>query len=97
MVYVDFDDVLCETADAFLDVVEREFGRRYAFDDIHFFNLEKSFHLNRDEHDHLMGLIHDPSILRIMEPMPGTAVDSTIAITPSVIMISGSVNPRVFL
>jgi uncharacterized HAD superfamily protein len=68
---VDFDDVLCETANAFLDVVEREFGRRYAFEDIHFFDLEKSFHLAQEEHEHLMGLIHDPSILRIMEPMPG--------------------------
>ncbi|MDP6629784.1 MAG: hypothetical protein QGH42_02390 [Kiritimatiellia bacterium] len=71
LVYVDFDDVLCQTADAFLGVVEREFGRRYAFDDIHFFDLEKSFHLNQEEYEHLMGLIHDPSILRIMVPMPG--------------------------
>ncbi len=71
LVYVDFDDVLCETASAFLDVVEREFGRRYAFEDIRFFDLEKSFDLNREEHDYLMGLIHDSSMLRIMEPMPG--------------------------
>lgn len=71
LVYVDFDDVLCETAHAFLDVVEREFGRRYAFEDIHFFDLEKSFHLNQEEYEYLMGLIHDPDILRIMAPMPG--------------------------
>jgi len=71
LVYVDFDDVLCETAQAFLDVVEREFGRRYAFEEIRFFNLEKSFHLNQKEYDHLMDLIHDPATLRIMEPMPG--------------------------
>ncbi len=71
LVYVDFDDVLCETAQAFLDVVEHEFGRRYAFEDIHFFNLEKSFHLNQEEYDRLMGLIHDPATLRMMEPMPG--------------------------
>jgi uncharacterized HAD superfamily protein len=68
---VDFDDVLCETAQAFLDVVEREFGRRYAFEEIRFFDLEKSFHLNQAEYDYMMGLIHDPATLRIMEPMPG--------------------------
>jgi len=71
LVYVDFDDVLCETAQAFLDIVEREFGRRYAFEDIRFFNLEKSFELNREEYDYLMGLIHDPQVLRVMEPMQG--------------------------
>ncbi len=70
LVYVDFDDVLCETAHAFLDVVEREFGRRYAFEDIRFFDLEKSFHLNREEYDYLMELMHDPDMLRLMEPMP---------------------------
>jgi uncharacterized HAD superfamily protein len=71
LVYIDFDDVLCQTAHTFIDVVEREFGRRYAFEDIRFFNLEKSFHLNPEEYDTLMELVHDPDVLRIMEPMPG--------------------------
>jgi uncharacterized HAD superfamily protein len=71
LVYIDFDDVLCQTAHTFIDVVEREFGRRYAFEDIRFFNLEKSFHLTPEEYDTLMTLVHDPNVLRIMEPMPG--------------------------
>ncbi|MBT3294925.1 MAG: hypothetical protein HN383_06620 [Verrucomicrobia bacterium] len=71
LVYIDFDDVLCQTAHTFIDVVEREFGRRYAFEDIRFFNLEKSFHLTPQEYDTLMALIHDPGVLRIMPPMPG--------------------------
>jgi len=71
MVYVDFDDVLCQTARSFIEVVEREFGRRYAFEDIHSFDLAKSFELNPREYELLMVLIHNPDLLRVMEPMPG--------------------------
>lgn len=72
-VYVDFDDVLCETAQVLLGVVEREFGRRYSFEDIHSFDLEASFELSASEYKYMMGLIHDPEMLRIMQPMPGVA------------------------
>lgn len=71
LVYIDFDDVLCQTAHTFIDVVEREFGRRYAFEDIHSFDLEASFDLNSGEYARLMALVHDPDVLRTMAPMPG--------------------------
>lgn len=71
LVYVDFDDVLCQTARTFIDIVAREFGRRYAFEDIHSFNLETSFELTPEEYEYLMTLVHNPAILRIMAPMPG--------------------------
>ncbi len=71
LVYVDFDDVLCQTAHTFLNVVEREFGRRYAFEEIQHFDLERSFDLNPQEYGHLMKLVHAPDTLRAMPPMPG--------------------------
>ena len=33
-IYVDFDDVLCETALGLARIVEEEFGRKVAFEDI---------------------------------------------------------------
>ena len=44
-VYLDFDDILCETARAFTGLLHREFGKSVAFEDIHTFNLGESFGL----------------------------------------------------
>ncbi|MCE9614688.1 MAG: hypothetical protein K8T26_10460 [Lentisphaerae bacterium] len=73
-IYVDFDDVLCETARALTGLLEREFGRRVAFEDIHHFNLGKSFALDDAELQHLMELAHEPDFLGVLEPIPG-AID----------------------
>jgi len=70
-VYVDFDDVLCETARTFLEVVEREFGRRFAFEDLRWFDLDKSFNLTPEELGRLMDFVHAPDVLLAMPPMPG--------------------------
>lgn len=70
-IYVDFDDVLCETARAFLNFVEREFGRRYEFEDIRSFNIGESFDLNADEYERFMRLAHVPEALASMAPIPG--------------------------
>lgn len=70
-VYVDFDDVLCETARAFTGLLERRFGRRVAFEDIHSFNLEESFSLGPDDLTELMRLGHLPEFLLGLEPVDG--------------------------
>lgn len=70
-VYIDFDDVLCETARAFTGLLEREFGKRVAFEDIHAFNLGQSFGLSDSELDRLMELGHQPEFLENLEPVPG--------------------------
>jgi len=41
-IYVDFDDVLCETARHFLVVVEREFNKRIAYEELTDFDIEEA-------------------------------------------------------
>ena len=69
-VYVDFDDVLCETARALLDIMAREFGRHYRFEDIQSFNLDETFALSPDAYDRFMARVHDPAVLGAMRPLP---------------------------
>jgi hypothetical protein len=45
-IYVDFDDVLCETARALVALLQSHFGRTVAFDDVISFDLAVSFGLN---------------------------------------------------
>ena len=59
-VYVDLDDVLAETGRAFLEVLERHFDRRVAFDEIHHFDLGRSFGLTPDELAEFMRRAHEP-------------------------------------
>jgi len=70
-VYVDFDDVLCETALAFTRVLEREFGKRVHFEDIVSFDLGRSFGLGDADLEHLFDILHQPDELLAIEPVPG--------------------------
>ena len=70
-VYVDFDDVLSETARALAAVSEREFGRHTAFEDIHTFDLSVSFGLNEAQTARLFELFHDGDILMDIVPVSG--------------------------
>ncbi len=70
-IYIDFDDVLCETALGFTDIVRTEFGRDVQFDDIHSFNLWESFSLSGDEYERLMTLGHEDAFLAELKPLPG--------------------------
>lgn len=70
-VYVDFDDVLCETALAFTVLLEREFGKRVAFEEIRSFHLGAAFGLSEGELQRLMELGHQPGFLRELAPVPG--------------------------
>ena len=72
-VYIDFDDVLCETARALAGLLQREFGRTVAFESIHTFDLGKSFSLRAGELDRLMEMGHQPEFLRTLEPVPRAA------------------------
>lgn len=70
-IYVDFDDVLCKTALEFTRVLEREFGKQVAFEDIHSFDLGTSFGLGPEEIGELMERVHEPDVLAAMEPVEG--------------------------
>jgi hypothetical protein len=69
-IYVDLDDVLCETARHFLVVLEREFGRRVAYEQLSDFDIGVSCGLMPRERDELYRLIHEPDELLRMAPIP---------------------------
>lgn len=71
MVYVDFDDVLCETARTLAGIVGDRFGKFTAFEDIHSFNLDHSFGLNAAEQEILFALFHEHDVLMDIPPVPG--------------------------
>ncbi len=70
-IYVDYDDILCETARACSRILFEEFGKRVAFEDIHSFNLGESFGLDDEELERLMSRVHHPDELTQYEPLPG--------------------------
>jgi len=57
-IYVDMDDVLCETAVALCGMAEREFGRRVAYENVRDFDLQKVFSLSDAEMDRFREISH---------------------------------------
>jgi uncharacterized HAD superfamily protein len=70
-IYVDLDDVLCETARAFLGILRRDYGKTVDFEDIAWFDLGRSFGLEPPELDEFMRTVHEPEVLGSMEPVDG--------------------------
>jgi uncharacterized HAD superfamily protein len=70
-IYVDLDDVLCETARAFLDLLKTHFGKTATFESIYSFNLGESFSLSPNELHRLMNLAHDDGVLKHLAAIPG--------------------------
>ncbi|SDB13654.1 hypothetical protein SAMN02910298_00713 [Pseudobutyrivibrio sp. YE44] len=70
-IYVDFDDCLCETARAFTEIAARFFGKSVPYEDVRFFNLQKSFDLKDEEYQQLMAEGHLPEVLLAYEETPG--------------------------
>ena len=77
-IYVDLDDVLAETGRMLLRLLDLEFGRAVAFDDIHSYDLGDSFGLPADELDEFMHRAHQPEALRDIEPMLGARETLTL-------------------
>ena len=74
-IYVDLDDVLCHAARHFLFVVERDFGKRIAYEQLTNFDVGHSCGLGADERDELYRIVHRPDELLSMAP-----VDEAIAV-----------------
>lgn len=70
-IYVDLDDVLCETTRRLAELVQREFGRRVRFDEIRSFDLGQSFGLDATELEAFMRAVHRPEVLGGLEPRRG--------------------------
>jgi uncharacterized protein len=68
-IYVDLDDVLCQTALGLTEILEREFGKRVAVEDIRHFNLAQSFRISEDEVNRLIDIAHTPDELTRFRPV----------------------------
>ena len=72
-IYIDFDDVLCETAKYFTVLVKELFAINVPYEQVHSFNLQKSFNLNDVQYDELMKAGHLPQNLLAYEETFGAS------------------------
>ena len=70
-IYIDFDDVLCETARALSKMAKEVFKRDVPYEQITVFDLRHAFSLSSDEIEQLMDLAHEIEFLEHLEPVPG--------------------------
>lgn len=69
-IYIDFDDVICETAKHFIKLAKMLFGIELPYNEVQFFNLQKSFDLTDAQYDKLMRTAHTPENLLAYEETP---------------------------
>ncbi len=72
-IYVDFDDCLCETARHFSGFVKELFNKDVPYEDIKYFDLQRSFSLENDQYEYMMIEAHKPEILLSYEETPGAS------------------------
>ncbi len=72
-IYVDFDDCLCETARHFSVLAADLFGKTVPYEEIKFFNLQKTFSLNDEQYEHMMIEAHKPDVLLSYAETPGAS------------------------
>ncbi len=71
-IYIDMDDVLSESNQAFLDILERDFNKKVAYSQIKSFDLKESFGLTEDEYSHFFNCIHHPDEMIHHAPVRGS-------------------------
>lgn len=69
-IYIDFDDVICETARHFVKLAKDLFGIDLPYNEVQFFNLQKAFNLNDSQYEQLMKAGHVPETLLAYEETP---------------------------
>ena len=69
-VYIDFDDVICETAKHFTKLAKALFAVELPNNEVQFFNLKKAFELNDSQYDELMRVGHTAENLLAYEETP---------------------------
>ncbi len=74
-IYIDFDDCLFETARYFVKLVKDMYGKSVPYEDIRFFELQKSFDLTESQYEEMMIAAHKPEALLSFEETVG-AVDT---------------------
>ena len=59
-IYIDFDDVICESTRSFIKILKREYGRTVYMEEITSFGFQEAFGLSNDEFKDFFHLIHQP-------------------------------------
>ena len=72
-IYIDFDDVICETAVFFTKLARELFGIDLPYSQVQFFNLQKTFDLSDEQYDELMIAGHIPENLLSYAETPGAS------------------------
>ena len=70
-IYIDFDDVICETAKSFSRLAKRLFDVDVPYNQVQFFNLQKTYDLDDNQYVQLMKEGHTPESLLSYEETPG--------------------------
>lgn len=70
------DDVLCETAQGFMDIVESAFGKRVAYEDLTTFDLGRAFGITQAQVKRLFELTHADEVILNLPVKPGA--DNTL-------------------
>ena len=70
-IYVDYDDCLCETARHFSQLVDELFGVVVPYENIRYFDLQKSFSLSEEQYEYMMIEGHKPEVLMSYDETPG--------------------------
>lgn len=78
-IYVDMDDVLCETAKALCEIAASEFSRAVEYENVREFDLQKTFSLSDGEMRRFRELSHMPEVLASFAQTAG-AVDGVRAL-----------------
>jgi uncharacterized HAD superfamily protein len=70
-IYIDMDDVLCATAQYFLTILEREFGKKFSFEQLTDFDVGQACALTEDEREQLYRIVHNADELLSIPPIDG--------------------------
>ncbi len=90
-IYIDFDDVLCETAHALSEMAKKTFKRDVPYEQITVFDLRHAFSLSGEEIEYMMDLAHEIEFLAHLRPAPGAveALKQLLALGHEVVIVTG--------
>ncbi len=90
-IYVDYDDCLCETARTFSKLAIEMFDKYVPYEDIRFFELEKSFDLDEKQYEKFMLRGHEPEVLLSYDETPGASetINEWLALGYDVSIVTG--------
>lgn len=72
-IYVDIDDVLSQTIESLVDLLEEMHARRVEVEEVRHFHLERSFGLDEVEIRAFMDRAHTDEVIESIAPIPGAA------------------------